>query len=311
MDDPALDPKVVKTRLRQLNSSTNSIQTMSMWITHHHENVQLTSKIWAEEVCNHKAKSDWYLAMMYLANDVVQNARKDGRPKIVDEFFSGLKTALTYLGRHKDKLSPKGVVSVERVIKILGERKIYKPQQVAELQSAFGVKIKKTNDNTKLLEDYEGDATEREKIRTKIGKSILDSIQELSTPPSTDSATRKLIATYPETIADKKSICPKTLEEAQTQLMKTREAYLIVSSYTEKVRQEKEQLKKLRQDLQQFESFLKIEGRLDKALLEKAHECMVLLQTKKQNLAKQSAAIVESRGTAEPLPENFIELDDL
>ncbi|KAI6215515.1 hypothetical protein M3Y94_00393700 [Aphelenchoides besseyi] len=311
MDDSALDPKVVKTRLRQLNSSSNSIQTMSMWITHHHENVQLTSKIWAEELCNHKAKSDWYLAMMYLANDVVQNARKDGKPKIVDEFFSGLKTAVAHLGKHKDKLSSKGVVSIERVIKILGERKIYKPQQVAELQSAFGVKIKNTNETTKLLADYEGDANEREKMRTKTGKAIIDNIRELSTPPSTDSNTRKLIATYPESIADKKSVCPKTLEEAQTQLMKTREAHLIVSSYAEKVRQEKEQIKNLRQDLQQFESFLKIEDRLDKALLEKANECMVLLQRKKQSLARQSAAIAECRVTAEPLPENFIELDDL
>lgn len=95
MAESTFQPEVLKVRLRQINSSQNSIQTMSMWIAHHHSSIGKIAEIWASEICsNTRGNSNWVLAMFYLANDIIQNSRKTKTSPVVKEFFPALKTAV-------------------------------------------------------------------------------------------------------------------------------------------------------------------------------------------------------------------------
>ncbi|KAI6220077.1 Regulation of nuclear pre-mRNA domain-containing protein 1B [Aphelenchoides fujianensis] len=311
MEDSLLDPEVVRNRLRQLSSSQTSIQTMSMWITHHHASCEQITKIWAEEVCTHKAKSDWYLAMLYLANDVVQNAKKDRHAKLVEAFFSALKTAITHFGRHKDKLGEKGMQSTARVINILGERKIYKSHQVQQLRVAFESATREIEDTKLFKEVVRGEAgrTRATPRESREGRRRWN--PTAGQPPSADSATRQQhIATYPEAIADPKNVCPTNPHEAKQLLVKTREAHSIVVAYAGKVKQEKQDIRDVRHDLSRLESLLKLEAKMDTELLHKANSYMTLLREKQEALAKEKELLLERRTSAADLVEEF-DLGDL
>lgn len=73
MDELDFQADVIRVRLRQLNSSQNSIQTMSVYLSGHNSNIDKIAKLWSHEVRkNTKGSNDWVLAMFYLANDIIQ-----------------------------------------------------------------------------------------------------------------------------------------------------------------------------------------------------------------------------------------------
>lgn len=74
--------------------------------------------------------------MFYLANDVVQNCRKD-KKHVVDAYYTPFFMAVDKLGRRQIHSWEKVIASVYRVIDILKERNVYEAEKILDLKKAI------------------------------------------------------------------------------------------------------------------------------------------------------------------------------
>ena len=85
-----------------------------MWLLHHRKHYQTSVKVWYKELGNEKK-----LTMLYLANDVVQNARKK-YTEVPREFGKVMPSVFSHLAVLE--LGPKTEASLDRLVKIWRER---------------------------------------------------------------------------------------------------------------------------------------------------------------------------------------------
>ncbi|KAH8272395.1 hypothetical protein KR018_007695 [Drosophila ironensis] len=114
-------------KLAELNSSQQSIQTLSLWLIHHRKHSAAIVKTWQRELENvPEAKK---LTFMYLANDVIQNSKKKG-PEYGKEFSHVLGKVFAHIGEKcsSDKL----LGSLGRILNIWLERGVYDPKAIGE-----------------------------------------------------------------------------------------------------------------------------------------------------------------------------------
>ncbi|RWS29366.1 Regulation of nuclear pre-mRNA domain-containing protein 1B-like protein [Leptotrombidium deliense] len=136
--------EALQKRLSELNSSQQSIQTLSLWLIHHRKHHAAIVQTWFKEL--KKARQNRKLTFMYLANDVIQNSRKKG-PEFTKEFGLFLKAAFENVAKEADD---KTWVGLDRVLSVWCERNIYDEFQVAEFRKAIGTKKgPETNKNGK------------------------------------------------------------------------------------------------------------------------------------------------------------------
>jgi regulator of Ty1 transposition protein 103 len=74
------------------------------------------------------------LTLLYLANDVIQNGKKKGS-EFKTEFSKVLPRALQFMSQEKDESFRK---SVERVISVWEERKVFEPDTIVRFKSMLG-----------------------------------------------------------------------------------------------------------------------------------------------------------------------------
>lgn len=113
-----LNTQVLVDKLAKLNSSQQSIETLSAWCTFHRKAARQVVSVWDAEFA--KASVPKKLALTYLANDILQNSRKKG-PEFVMEFFRVLPKAMKHLLKHGDAKVAKAVT---RILQIWEERKV-------------------------------------------------------------------------------------------------------------------------------------------------------------------------------------------
>jgi len=117
-------------RLVDLNGSQQSIQTLSQWLVFHRKNAKTIVQVWQTQLIQTKTKKK--LVFLYLANDVIQHSRKKG-PEFIRAFGGVLITAFTHVAKHSDD---KTFASVNRMLKIWNERKIYESKYILSIQKA-------------------------------------------------------------------------------------------------------------------------------------------------------------------------------
>ncbi|XP_023703744.1 regulation of nuclear pre-mRNA domain-containing protein 1B [Cryptotermes secundus] len=116
-------------KLADLNSSQQSIQTLSLWLIHHRKHHATIVKVWFREL--QKAKDNRKLTFMYLANDVIQNSKKKG-PEFGKEFGNVLRKAFESMAvPENDEKTRK---SIERILQIWEERGVYEPKLIKEFR---------------------------------------------------------------------------------------------------------------------------------------------------------------------------------
>ncbi|XP_016982989.2 regulation of nuclear pre-mRNA domain-containing protein 1B [Drosophila rhopaloa] len=117
-------------KLGELNSSQQSIQTLSLWLIHHRKHSAAIVKTWQRELEN--VPEPKKLTFMYLANDVIQNSKKKG-PEYGKEFNHVLGKVFAHIGEKcgSDKL----LGSLGRILNIWLERGVYDPKAIAEWRS--------------------------------------------------------------------------------------------------------------------------------------------------------------------------------
>ncbi|KAH8235212.1 hypothetical protein KR032_010577 [Drosophila birchii] len=118
-------------KLAELNSSQQSIQTLSLWLIHHRKHSAAIVKTWQRELEN-VTEPMKKLTFMYLANDVIQNSKKKG-PEYGKEFGHVLAKVFTHIGEKcsTDKL----LGSLGRILNIWLERGVYDPKVIADWRS--------------------------------------------------------------------------------------------------------------------------------------------------------------------------------
>ncbi|CAD5216527.1 unnamed protein product [Bursaphelenchus okinawaensis] len=319
MED-GVDKNVIKIRLRQLNSSQNSIQTMSMWICHHHQEAGSFADCWLEELTTRKSTGDWCKAMFYLVNDVVQNCRKD-KKHVCEEFYPFLRSAVEKLGRRQIDKWEKVIASVYRVIDILKERAVYTLDQIKELKSvinwrpADGAQTPSSVSSSstspvkpvKREEKPEMSIEHKKARRKKIFEDVETSLKVLLNPASTDSAVRQKIATYSETIADtRKQAEPKTVQEANDVYAQANEALPLVKGYAQRVKAELSQIREAQKRMDSLSDFMKTEIERDKDILELARSCLDGLHKKKAKIESARSKLLAS---SEPNPGVLPEIE--
>ncbi|CAB3220529.1 unnamed protein product [Arctia plantaginis] len=118
-------------KLQELNSSQQSIQTLSLWLIHHRKHHAIVVKTWFKELL--KAKDSKQLTFMYLANDVIQNSKKKG-PEYGQEFGKVLVESFKHMA--KTGINAKTKHSLHRILTIWQERGVYDAQKIQEYKEA-------------------------------------------------------------------------------------------------------------------------------------------------------------------------------
>ncbi|CAH0584452.1 unnamed protein product [Chrysodeixis includens] len=118
-------------KLQELNSSQQSIQTLSLWLIHHRKHHAVVVKTWFKEIL--KAKDTKQLTFMYLANDVIQNSKKKG-PEYGKEFGEVLVESFKHMA--KTGITAKTKHSLHRILSIWEERGVYDSQKIQEFKEA-------------------------------------------------------------------------------------------------------------------------------------------------------------------------------
>jgi len=125
-------------KIKTLTMSQQSIQTLSLWAMHHRKHAKTVVEAWFENL--QKVKPKKKLALMYLANDILQNSRRKG-PEYMKEFQTVLPQAFMHCCQEQDK---KTLEQLKRILTIWLERGVYNNKIVTRLmsccdQSGFGV----------------------------------------------------------------------------------------------------------------------------------------------------------------------------
>ncbi|CAD7002937.1 regulation of nuclear pre-mRNA domain-containing protein 1B [Ceratitis capitata] len=118
-------------KLGELNSSQQSIQTLSLWLIHHRKHHASIVKTWFKEL-QAAISEGKKLTFMYLANDVIQNSKKKG-PEYGKEYSLVLPKVFTHIGEtcSSDKLFG----SLGRILNIWEERGVYDSKQIVEYRA--------------------------------------------------------------------------------------------------------------------------------------------------------------------------------
>jgi len=132
-------------KLADLNTSSQSIQTLSLWLIHHRKHHQNIVKIWVKEL--QKASPNRKLVFMYLANDVIQNSKRKG-PEYSGSFSTNLAKAFKDISQKCE--DDKTFKSLERILKIWGERGVYEADKIQEFEENLARKVSKASSKPAL-----------------------------------------------------------------------------------------------------------------------------------------------------------------
>lgn len=130
------EPNLEK-RFNTVAASTGSIQSLSSLCLHYKNYHKRIAQIWLR--CLQKAKVQHRLTLIYLANDIVQNAKRKNSVSFIEDFKLILKDTIPYLRDEKIRKS------VERVFSIWQDRAIFDSKFTSELKCALNGTSRPTN----------------------------------------------------------------------------------------------------------------------------------------------------------------------
>ncbi|KAF0763305.1 regulation of nuclear pre-mRNA domain-containing protein 1B-like [Aphis craccivora] len=270
-------------RLKELNSSQQSIQTLSLWLIHHRKYAHTVVKIWSKEIL--AGSESKQLTLMYLANDVIQNSKKKG-PEYGLEFGKELAKAFKQISLNN--CSSKTRQNLTRLLNIWEERGVYLKPQIDEFKDAFGNetvknstdepptkkvkhshnhKPKKTkSQNNGIKKDkeivIEVDGTKELHVtlspKTPVNdppepEELIKALNDLENAPSCDAVVRERISKLPPEIADVSLLSQlKGKDEGEELLRKVNDAVALLTDYNTRLVCEMEDRKKVSSMLHDF-----------------------------------------------------------
>ncbi|XP_055910127.1 regulation of nuclear pre-mRNA domain-containing protein 1B [Eupeodes corollae] len=269
-------------KLQELNSSQQSIQTLSLWLIHHRKHHQAIIKTWYKELQN--VPESKKLTFMYLANDVIQNSKKKG-PEYGREFGIVLQKVFAYIGDNcrNEKL----LGSLGRILNIWEERGVYDFKLIAD----FRAKLNRTAEQIEPPpKEKEKDHKEKKLKRTRSTSSsdkkekvskpedgngvteidlsphlplgeppepeeLIKALMEIENSASSDAIVRERIANLPPEISE--ITCLAKLEDkdaAKALATQVNEAVQLLNEYNTRLASEMEERTKLATMLRDFQA---------------------------------------------------------
>ncbi|PIC38352.1 hypothetical protein B9Z55_010391 [Caenorhabditis nigoni] len=242
--------QTLRQKLANLSNHSNSIQTTSSWLLKNHNNREIIIRVWLKTV-RKENKGAKVVNLLYVANDVAQNARK-ACPQFKDDFFPAIESAF----RHCCELKAKEVENaIGKLIHVWKERQIYSQSQCKRLQEAHqqmklsgsfpspagknNGKLKNSQPNQFIVEEAKKNA-----------QDVLVSLKRLQNPPSTERDIRIQLSKYPDNIS-----CPEKLqsvqnsEEAKALLAQNEEALPMLEDYVKRLKEETKERESLETNL--------------------------------------------------------------
>ncbi|KAL8460127.1 hypothetical protein ACS0TY_031875 [Phlomoides rotata] len=119
MADETFSETLLTEKLSKLNSSQQSIESLSKWCVSHRKKAKQVVETW--EQFFKSAKHEQRIAMLYLANDTLQNSRRKGS-EFVNEFWKVLPAALKVVYDSGNENCRK---VASRLVEIWEERKVF------------------------------------------------------------------------------------------------------------------------------------------------------------------------------------------
>lgn len=130
----AYTEQVLIEKLRKMNNSQQSIQTLSHWIMYHRKRYAQSVQIWEKEL--YKAPPERKLVFLYLANDIIQSSRKKGN-EFVKEFAKILKPATVHISRNLPERDAEGARQVLRVLTVWDDRRVLSSSFINDIKLAL------------------------------------------------------------------------------------------------------------------------------------------------------------------------------
>ncbi|KAL2621472.1 hypothetical protein R1flu_001677 [Riccia fluitans] len=115
----AFTGQILADKLNKLNSSRQSIETLSHWCIFHRKKARQVVQTWERSF--HEAPREQRVPFLYLANDILQNSRRKGG-EFVTEFWKVLAGALRDVMENGDE---SGRNAVYRLVEIWEERRVF------------------------------------------------------------------------------------------------------------------------------------------------------------------------------------------
>lgn len=119
MSDDVFDGHVLAEKLFKLNSSQQSIESLSRLCISHRKKAKQIVETWDKSFKS--AQREQRVSFLYLANDILQNSRRKGN-EFVNEFWKVLPTALKHVYENTDE---QGKKAASRLVDIWDERRVF------------------------------------------------------------------------------------------------------------------------------------------------------------------------------------------
>lgn len=218
----SLNESNLEKKFKNVSASQASIQSLSFLCLHYKNYHEKIVHIWLK--CLREAKISHRLTLIYLANDIVQNAKRKNTPQFIDMFKTILKDTIPHLKDEKIKKS------VERVFSIWQDRAIYDSKFTNELKTLLndsGRKNSSTNNNLN-------------KSQTTPKKSLIDTSTSSHNSILDIESDSKLSKVIDESIYRQKRL----LKESEDQLLLYRSQLDSVSKHRDEIMSESNLLPK-------------------------------------------------------------------
>ncbi|GAB2272710.1 hypothetical protein Dimus_007530 [Dionaea muscipula] len=119
MSSDVFDVKILTDKLSKLNTSQQSIESLSRWCITHQKKARHIVETWGKML--RTSQKEQYVSFLFLANDILQNSRRKGT-EFVTEFWKILPGALKNIHENGDENAKK---AVSRLVIIWEERKVF------------------------------------------------------------------------------------------------------------------------------------------------------------------------------------------
>lgn len=176
----------IQSRLDSVSNSQENIQSLSLWLLHHKKHHKNIVDHWKRAIV--RAKASHRLTLLYLANDVIQNARKKGIKEYLESFRPILPQVMNLLF---DDSIRKNVI---RVLDIWTQRNIYPkdfidslkidvpskgdaklPESALTTQIIAEFKLKQLIDKVKLIDEIEKETSVKCDSLTNVRLNVVTS----------------------------------------------------------------------------------------------------------------------------------------
>lgn len=136
----SFSPEILNKKLDSLQETQDSIVTISQWVLFHHKHCQESAQLWSDYILGKCDSSSKRLSLLYLCNDVVQQARHKRKSEFIIQFSKVLPNVLNNIYSTLDTTIR---LKVDRLINVWEQRSVFQQSDIKEMRNA--VELSKNN----------------------------------------------------------------------------------------------------------------------------------------------------------------------